>query len=1009
MAIGAVAFAAASWGHGRLVYLTLNRHGADASALTRTLGKVVHRSKDGQTITVELKNGVTEADAVRFLLAKPTVATAWSDSIRKIDPDRDLRSLSATHKLIVKLQGGVRHDRELKVKGEQEVENGADYLRGWERYVHDRAYPYDKVDWNRWANARAFANKLPAYRPSATAATSAAPSNGLSTMAVGLTTPTWQFFGPQNLDVPYVTYYGRRPTSGRVNALAIDPTNANTYYLGAASGGIWKSTDAGVNWTALTDNWDFLQTSSIAIDPSNHNNVYVGTGDFHGFAGYQMGLMKSTNGGTTWTNYGKAQFGTAAVSKVLIDPDFPTHILVTTGRGSSLLGYVWMSTNGGVTWTKALPTSDIWSGAAFGAKDVNGVRTFWVVSGLDGLVYKSTDHFQTWTAVTTPAKADVENNLDIACSPNIVGNVYILDNNQGKIYKSVDNGANWTDMSANFPGGYNWSQAFYDYHIDVAQGATNDNVYVGLIDIVHSTDGGVNWSSLGLTYTGSAITHNDQHCWAVNPQDANDVIWGCDGGVYHYKNGVITGLSKTLGITQFYNATFHPSDTTRVIGGTQDNASPAAMGDLANWNNRGGGDGGFTAINPANPLVQYCTVYDATVIQTQDGWQTQRDISPPLLGGDNLPFTTYVYQDPYYTDYLYATTNYLYVYSLTHDAWYYILAPTFSGAFTDNDLITAIAVSKMNPNVMYVGTGDGRIWMTQSKLTGSGWVEITRGTPSLYNQPIKQISVDPTNPYDILIAVGGGGGNSLYRCHTTLRPPYIYQNLSAGLPNIPANCVERDPANPSSAWFVGNDIGVFSTQNQGASWANMTQPLGLPNVQVNTLQYVPLTGYLNAATFGRGVWRIRLSGAVSTVLLPQDITIVNGTRLSGTLASIQSSDGQFYFLQSLLKTGTQKTIFTSTFKAPASVVVYNIKLDFRGLQPKGSTLGLSLYDWNQNAYVPVTTVSMNGSSQLQSLNVPNTGAYVASDGTIKVQLTGTTGVAKPAFATLIDCLSMTVR
>src|SRR5205823_3094042 len=130
----------------------------------------------------------------------------------------------------------------------------------------------------------------------------------------------WEFMGPKNLQVPYTKYFGPPPVSGRVNAVAFDPSTPGTFYVGAAGGGLWVSYDSGVNWTPLGDAWQALQVSSIAVDPSDSQTIYVGTGDFDGYGVYSFGLQRSKDGGITWDTLGANWFAGSAISHIVVDP-----------------------------------------------------------------------------------------------------------------------------------------------------------------------------------------------------------------------------------------------------------------------------------------------------------------------------------------------------------------------------------------------------------------------------------------------------------------------------------------------------------------------------------------------------------------------------------------------------------------------------------------------------------------------------------------------------------------
>jgi photosystem II stability/assembly factor-like uncharacterized protein len=176
-----------------------------------------------------------------------------------------------------------------------------------------------------------------------------------------------------------------------------------------------------------------------------------------------------------------------------------------------------------------------------------------------------------------------------------------------------------------------------------------------------------------------------------------------------------------------------------------------------------------------------------------------------------------------------------------------------------NGVVIAIAGAPSNANVIYTGSNQGELWMTTNG--GSSWRRLAPGS-SLPNRAITAIAVHPNNPYKIYVALGGTGTAHVWRCDNTLASTVQWVNISGSgstaLPDIHTNTLALDPSAPDRILYVGTDIGMFYTLDGGATWRNGTAPLGLPNVQVNTLKVVPGTGYLMAATYGRGMWRIRL-------------------------------------------------------------------------------------------------------------------------------------------------------
>jgi photosystem II stability/assembly factor-like uncharacterized protein len=448
------------------------------------------------------------------------------------------------------------------------LEEGPEYLEALWDYLYVRAYPNDFVDWLAYIRAAEHRDQMAgAFFP--------------------VSSPRWEFIGPRNALPPYRTYFGTAAVSGRVNAVAYDPINANVYYMGAPQGGVWKPTDGGLTWQPLTDYWQFLQVACIAVHPTNPNILYVGTGDFQGWMRpFSQGIMRSTDGGQTWQQLGATVFGNRCVSDILIDPENPSIIVACTGWGPyyGVAGDIWRSTDGGETWTRVSSVSAIWSNLAISARDPStGVRYYYAVGhGNPGRLLRSSDRGQTWTALAAPFSGN-QRSLRVATSPINPNRVYLMSGDNAQVWVSNDAGNTWTAMNPTVDGGF--YQAWYDATMHVSHdSAGNDVLYLGLVDLVQWTQA-YGWRSIGLSFTSQANIHVDIHSMAINPRNPNELLVGTDGGVYRltYTPSMgavnIVGLNATLGITQFYAAAFHPTDPTRVMGGAQDNATLRANGD----------------------------------------------------------------------------------------------------------------------------------------------------------------------------------------------------------------------------------------------------------------------------------------------------------------------------------------------------------------------------------------------------------------------------------------------
>ena len=424
-----------------------------------------------------------------------------------------------------------------------ENEGGPGYKEAMEWYLRQRRDATGKVDWEALGEAAEHREAMAPGVFRGTGGKALRPTSG------------WEFIGPWNVTPPSnPIFFGAQAISGRVNATAFDPFDSNTFYAGAAYGGVLKSTDGGVNWVALTDFQKTLHVSSITMDAANQGTMYVGTGDYHGSAqagtatsglGYGQGIWKTTNGGLNWDTAvqqnSKAAFGNVAVSAVVLIPG--TQILiVTTGRGQGGAGAVWRSADGGLSWTKtkfrpggATLYAGDYSSASIGVGNGVGTRTIWIAGTSifnAPQIYKSTTLGVDWDGTSTGflTLASSNPNLAIVASKQQSEKAYLLaaDGPGTNVYMTSNGGAQWDDIGtsapngseAGFPVNFNYGQSFYNFFLETApwsngQGA-QEAVFVGHIDVAANNLGGQTWYSIGgPTYSPAAKTHNDQHSASI--------------------------------------------------------------------------------------------------------------------------------------------------------------------------------------------------------------------------------------------------------------------------------------------------------------------------------------------------------------------------------------------------------------------------------------------------------------------------------------------------------------
>ncbi len=858
-----------------------------AAKIAAGSARVVGVEEAWRIVYLDPAEAMTAKELAARLSSMPGVALARVCDLDATPHSTDFQSVQSVDRLLREWKAR-NEDRKTMAKalGKPEPEKTelmkTGYWDAWRFWIGDRAYPKDRVDVKAYLQALQHRDRMPAFNASD------APGGA-----------AWEYVGPKNFGVPYRTYHGLPPVSGRVGAIAVDPSSPNIVYLGGANGGVWKSTDAGANWTPLTDHWPTIHVSSLAIDPSNTQTIYAGTGDFHGWAFFSFGIMKSTDGGATWTNQGNSQFGNCAVSSILVDPDQPQTVIVTTGRSRGVDGWVWRSTDGGQNWAQAIPTRVNWCGSAIGAQDAGGIRALYVAGGGPSAnIWRSLDHGATWTRLTVPATPVNHQTVAVAASPAIPGNVYLLVNNDRKIFRSTNFGATWTDITGGFPHGpdnFFWQQSTYNWLLACStKPGPTDVIYAGMIDLAQSPDGGFSWRSIGgPTYQPSAVAHNDQQAACVDPTNPNVVYFGSDGGAYRYtfnpatNNGSFAYLSGTLGLTMFYKIDGHPSNPARLIGGTQDNATALARNDLENWLGICAGDGGYCAIDQANPDVGYAsTQFFYSIFGTTTNWQGISVIGP-AIPGDRIAFIPPLVLDPNDGRWLYIGTNYIWRRDNQAQTW----TPRLAGQqLCTSGELRAIAIAPGDSDRIYTGASNGEMWMSVNR--GQSWTQINTGSPGLPNRVITSISVNPANKNDVLITVSGTGTGHVWRCADTTAATRVWQDRSGGggtsLPNVSANRLARDPFDFESILYAGTDVGVFVSEDGGSSWANATAPLGLPNGQVTDFKIQVPINSLIAGTYGRGMWKL----ALPPIVYPSAFTVISGTHMGGGLSDLRESDNR---------------------------------------------------------------------------------------------------------------------
>ncbi len=650
---------------------------------------------------------------------------------------------------------------------------------------------------------------------------------------------TWNFVGPKPMSSEY--WSGNTNAGGRVQDIAPHPTNANICYIATASGGVWKTTDGGTNWSPMTDDLSTLNGGAIAIDPSNPNTVYIGTGGYVSGSNGD-GIFRSTDAGVSWNRIATtAQVGTK-VSKIIIHPTNSNIIHATSISGC------YRSTDGGVTWSSRIAS------ASFSSMAINPTTPNTIYAARSGTgIYRSLDGGTTYTLLSgtgLPASGFSYISITLCTSsPQVLYAAFVNGGSLQGLYKTIDGGTTWIQKTAtpNFPspqGSYNCYVAVDPANPDIAYAGGVDSRYA-VAGITKTTNGGDSWAEI---LTGNV--HPDHHVMAFGP---GPTIWeGNDGGVYKSTNGGTTwsNLNSTLGAAQIYNIVVHPTSLERMMGGTQDNGTPERTSNSLTWPQLQVGDGGFSVFDGTNTTRRYTTyVYlditrwnNSTGTDITGGWASDPvNFIAPLVGDPNSSTTLLGG-----TNRIWRTTN-----SATSPPTWTAISPTTVGGINGSGgsgTINAIAVAPGAPNTIYCGNTVGNVYVTTNAST---WTNRSTGLPA---GQVSDIEIHPTNPGTAFVTYYNTTGNRVFK---TTNFGVSWTNMTGTLPtNLAARAIAIDWTTRIPTMYVGVGSGIYTSFNGGTTW--IRDDISLPNVIVGDLKLHAPNRTIVAGTYGRGAWRASL-------------------------------------------------------------------------------------------------------------------------------------------------------
>jgi hypothetical protein len=692
------------------------------------------------------------------------------------------------------------------------------------------------------------------------------------------TGPQWTSLGPTT--IPNGQTYGasRVNVSGRVAAIAIDPSRPAHVLCGAAGGGVWESTDRGASWAPRTDFAVSLAVGAIAFDPNKPATVYCGTGEGNFYSTLGAGVLRSSDGGTTWSTLCTSPFIGQGFFDLKVHPANSLHLLSGSTAG------LHVSTDGGVTWTQRRNVIT-WS---LSIAPTGGATAEILAASSDG-VHQSGDGGTTWTGVTLPGAPSSFNRLAVAYAPSGgVAYAFGAGSPQIEVPGSTDptdkmatpylwrlSGGAWSAVSlaglltANAP--IDTNQAWYDWFLASAPDL-NTQVYLGAIDSYRGDLSGTTWTWTRLSdkgTTGDSI-HPDQHAIAFEPGTPNTVYIGCDGGLFRSPDRGVTWVScnNGLAITEFEYIAQNVGESQWLIGGTQDNGTERWTGDPA-WTHVMDGDGGDCAVNRTDPAMVFAEYYGISpqISKSSGAWNTFGSLAPPVPKGEGSQFYCPFTCSSNGGNTIALGTAAVYVSRDNGTTWTRLTFPSAA---------TASAIYVPDINDVYVGAGNGLLFHTS--WNGTAWNSLTALTTPNTSAGVTRVFVDPGNLQRIWVTANANGTGKVY---VSSNGGSSWTDRTAGLPNIPFNAIEVDSRNANRVW-LGTDSGVYQSLDLGVTWTNFSN--GLPNVLIGDLLFHPDAWVLRAGTRNRGVWQIPVDGWMTAP--------VCGVQFTGSLTANQT---QRYF------------------------------------------------------------------------------------------------------------------
>jgi len=699
------------------------------------------------------------------------------------------------------------------------------------------------------------------------------------------------------------TFIGPLWMSGRITDIEVAVDNPFTIYAAAASGGVWKSINEGTTWSPIFEHGLSTSIGDIAVSPSNPKIIWIGTGEKNSsrssYSG--AGVYKSSDGGQTWESMGLED--SHHISRIIIHPQKPD--IVYVAAIGHLYSYnvergVFRTLNGGKTWKNLLPINertgiidlviDPTDRRTLYASAWNRLRRAWNMweFGRGSGIFKSIDGGETWHKISGGLLSKSKTGrIGLALAPSNPNILYaIVDNHEtlrkakrnevnayglktekiikgAVLYRSSDKGKHWQIVSQD-----NLQELYgeYGYYFgEIRVHPKNENtVFLLGIPLLKSTDGGRTFNELSYNNL-----HLDHHALWIDPANPNRMISGNDGGVnLSYDGGSTWKHIGNLPIVQFYNVSVDMEKPFNIYGSAQDHG--CFKGPVTHdpdrdipyeWLQIPGGEASYIATDPEDVNILYSEYYYGSLIRTDLRAGEIKSIKPQI--GKNEPalrcnWLTPFIISPHHPQTLYYGCQYLFYSNDRGDHWQRISPDlTTNPRKIDGNVpfatITTISESPLVKGLIYVGTDDGNVVFSPDN--GATWEKINRGIP--YKKWVSRLVASNHNKNTVYVTLNGYRDDDftayVYSSNDNGR---TWTDIGSRLPGGPVNVIREDPKQ-KDILYIGTDLGVYISLDQGKNWYSLTN--NLPTTFVHDLIIHPRDNILVAATHGRGFYTLHLS------------------------------------------------------------------------------------------------------------------------------------------------------